>query len=43
MENGNHDYLYQLKGTYYKIFNAMANSLNIEKITKFVDANELDS
>lgn len=37
VENGSHDDLYQLKGTYYEIFTAMANSLNIEKITQTFD------
>lgn len=34
VEIGNHDELYQLRGVYYQIFSAMANSLNIEKITQ---------
>src|SRR5690606_9633001 len=33
VENGSHEVLYSLKGTYYKIFSAMANSLNLQKIT----------
>lgn len=37
VENGSHDDLYQLKGTYFEIFTAMANSLNIEKITQTFD------
>jgi ABC-type multidrug transport system fused ATPase/permease subunit len=37
LENGSHDDLYQLKGIYYEIFTAMANSLNIEKITQTFD------
>jgi ABC-type multidrug transport system fused ATPase/permease subunit len=37
VENGSHDDLYQLKGVYYEIFTAMANSLNIEKITQTFD------
>lgn len=34
VETGTHDTLYDEKGTYYEIFTAMANSLNIEKITQ---------
>ncbi|WP_430613236.1 ABC transporter ATP-binding protein [Flavobacterium sp. JP2137] len=34
VEMGTHDTLYDEKGTYYDIFTAMANSLNIEKITQ---------
>ena len=34
VEDGIHDTLYQKKGTYYRIFSAMANSLNIQKITE---------
>lgn len=34
VEVGTHENLYQLKGTYFNIFTAMANSLNIEKITQ---------
>ncbi len=33
-EQGNHEDLYDNKNTYYEIFNAMANSLNIDKIAK---------
>jgi ABC-type multidrug transport system fused ATPase/permease subunit len=33
-EQGNHEDLYDNKSTYYEIFNAMANSLNIDKIAK---------
>ncbi|WP_327196845.1 ABC transporter ATP-binding protein [Sphingobacterium spiritivorum] len=36
MEDGTHEKLYELKGTYYKIFMAMANSLNIDKITNSI-------
>lgn len=32
IETGNHDKLYKNQAEYYKIFNAMANSLNIDKI-----------
>ncbi len=39
VEKGNHEYLYNLKGNYYQIFTAMANSMNIEKINKTVDSN----
>ncbi|MEP7197840.1 MAG: ABC transporter ATP-binding protein [Saprospiraceae bacterium] len=37
VEVGTHEYLYELKGSYYKIFTAMANSLNIEKITQNIE------
>lgn len=33
VEGGTHDALYELQGTYSEIFNAMARSLNIDKIT----------
>nr|WP_290940687.1 ABC transporter ATP-binding protein [Haliscomenobacter sp.] len=34
VEQGLHEELYDKQGTYFRIFNAMANSLNIEKIAK---------
>ncbi|NQD70380.1 ABC transporter ATP-binding protein [Sphingobacterium shayense] len=34
VEDGTHEELYANHSSYYKIFNAMANSLNVEKITK---------
>ncbi|PAM95424.1 ABC transporter [Flavobacterium sp. IR1] len=37
VEIGTHDALYENKATYYQIFMAMANSLNIEKITQTFD------
>lgn len=37
VENGTHDLLYDKKGTYYDIFMAMANSLNINKIKQTLD------
>ena len=37
VEKGTHDELYDNKGTYHQIFMAMANSLNIEKITQTFD------
>ncbi|PBJ12319.1 ABC transporter ATP-binding protein [Flavobacterium sp. ACN6] len=37
VEKGTHDELYDNKGTYYQIFMAMANSLNIDKITQTFD------
>lgn len=37
VENGSHEDLYQLKGPYFEIFTAMANSLNIDKITQTFD------
>lgn len=37
IEKGTHDELYDNKSVYYQIFTAMANSLNIEKITQTFD------
>ena len=37
VEVGTHESLYDLKGTYYQIFTAMANSLNIGKITQTIE------
>ena len=37
VEKGTHDDLYDNKSVYYQIFTAMANSLNIEKITQTFD------
>lgn len=37
VETGTHEQLYEQKGYYYDIFTAMANSLNIEKITKTIE------
>ncbi|OYX27878.1 MAG: ABC transporter [Flavobacteriales bacterium 32-35-8] len=37
VEVGTHDSLYKLEGTYFKIFTAMVNSLNIEKITQTIE------
>ncbi|MCV2487121.1 ABC transporter ATP-binding protein/permease [Flavobacterium sp. SH_e] len=37
VEKGTHDELYDNKGTYHQIFMAMANSLNIDKITQTFD------
>jgi len=37
VEQGNHEELYSHGKTYYTIFNAMANSLNIEKIAKTIN------
>jgi len=34
IEQGTHEELYDNKGTYFEIFNAMANSLNIDKIAR---------
>lgn len=36
MEQGTHKELYDNKSSYYEIFNAMANSLNIDKISKTI-------
>lgn len=40
-ESGTHEELYQLKGSYKDIFDAMARSLNIDKISKTVDGEDL--
>ena len=40
MESGVHEELFDKKGTYYQIFTAMANSLNIDKITKTMDSDD---
>ena len=37
VEKGTHEELYDNKKAYYQIFTAMANSLNIEKITQTFD------
>ena len=37
VEVGTHETLYKLEGTYFKIFTAMINSLNIEKITQTIE------
>jgi ABC-type multidrug transport system fused ATPase/permease subunit len=37
IEKGNHDTLYKRKSEYFKIFSAMANSLNIQKIKETID------
>lgn len=37
VEKGTHDELYDNKSVYYQIFKAMANSLNIDKITQTLD------
>ncbi|WP_149914406.1 ABC transporter ATP-binding protein [Sphingobacterium cavernae] len=39
VEDGTHEDLYDQKGTYHRIFSAMANSLNIDKITKSMQDN----
>ena len=36
VEDGTHDELFSHQGAYYKIFSAMANSLNIQKITESI-------
>lgn len=37
VESGTHDKIYQLNGTYKEIFDAMARSLNIDKISKTIN------
>ncbi|MCA5005269.1 ABC transporter ATP-binding protein [Sphingobacterium bovistauri] len=39
VEDGTHEDLYDLKGVYHRIFSAMANSLNLDKITKSMQDN----
>ncbi len=43
VESGHHEELFDRKGRYYEIFTAMANSLNIDKITKTLDSEEESS
>jgi ABC-type multidrug transport system fused ATPase/permease subunit len=43
VESGLHEELYDKKGAYYAIFTAMANSLNIDKITKTMEDDEEQS
>src|SRR5690606_32090458 len=43
VESGQHEELFDRKGRYYEIFTAMANSLNIDKITKTLDSEEESS
>jgi ABC-type multidrug transport system fused ATPase/permease subunit len=38
VEHGTHDELYEMDGTYREIFNASARSLNIDKISRTLDA-----
>ena len=38
LEHGTHEELYEMNGTYREIFNASARSLNIDKISKTLDA-----
>lgn len=38
VESGTHEVLYEERGTYYKIFSAMANSLNLDKITQSLNS-----
>ena len=40
VEQGQHEDLYRLKGTYYHIFSAMANSLNLNKISRTLHMDE---
>ena len=40
VEQGQHEVLYENKSTYFEIFNAMANSLNIDKIAKTMSEND---
>ena len=38
VETGTHDELYRKRGKYYEIFNAMSDSLNLDKITQTLDS-----
>ncbi len=38
VEHGTHEELYEMDGTYREIFNASARSLNIDKISRTLDA-----
>jgi ABC-type transport system involved in cytochrome bd biosynthesis fused ATPase/permease subunit len=38
VEHGTHEELYERDGTYSEIFNASARSLNIDKISRTLDA-----
>lgn len=38
VETGTHDELYRKQGKYYEIFNAMSDSLNLDKITQTLDS-----
>ena len=38
VETGTHDELYRNQGKYYEIFNAMSDSLNLDKITQTLDS-----
>ncbi|MNI79640.1 putative multidrug export ATP-binding/permease protein [compost metagenome] len=40
VEQGQHEDLYMQKGAYYEIFSAMANSLNLSKISKTLNGDE---
>ncbi|MCD8539146.1 MAG: ABC transporter, partial [Leadbetterella sp.] len=40
VESGVHEELFDRKGTYYDIFTAMANSLNIDKITRTLESED---
>lgn len=40
VEDGTHEDVYKMNGTYKKIFDAMAKSLNIDKIAKTMDDDE---
>ncbi|MCZ2101735.1 MAG: ABC transporter ATP-binding protein/permease [Chitinophagales bacterium] len=42
VESGKHETLYNQKGAYYEIFSAMANSLNIDKITHTMEQDHED-
>lgn len=38
VETGTHDELYRKQGKYYEIFNAMSDSLNLDKITQTLES-----
>jgi ABC-type multidrug transport system fused ATPase/permease subunit len=43
VEKGKHEELYRARGSYYRIFNAMANSLNIDKIIDTIEARKVNN
>ena len=41
VESGTHEQLYEINGTYHKIFNASARSLNLDRISKTLESEEV--
>ena len=42
VEVGTHDELYEKRGKYYEIFNAMSDSLNLDKITQTLNHDDAE-